>query len=217
MNDDFEATFVVDVDIDAVWEAVARHADPAADGVRQYLITGFPAFGHGHGPGALGTELEAVPGKLLRLRKVEMPCAGTEIAVTLEALEGGTRVTVVQSGFDSWFQRHRGIRDSHGHQIVRDLRLFIERGVVAPGTNWGTPIGIDHEETGTGCEVLQVSDDSLAARAGITNGDLLLTLAGVRIHDSAQLWTVQALIREGEEYEVSWVRDRELMGARVVL
>ena len=217
MNDDFEATFVVDVDVNAVWKALARPADPAGDGTRQYLIAGFPAYGHNHDPGALGTEIEAVPGQLLRVRKVEMPCAGTEIAVTLESVEGGTRVTVVQSGFDTWFQRHRGIRDSHGHQIVSDLRLFIERGVVAPGTNWGTSIGIDHEETGTGCEVLHVSDDSLAARAGVATGDLLLSVAGVRIHDSAQLWTVQSLIRRGEEYEVSWVRGRELVSAKATL
>jgi hypothetical protein len=217
VNDDFEATFVVDVDAQAVWDAVARPADPADGGTRQYLIAGFPAFGHSHGPGALGTEIEAVPGRVLRVRKVEMPCAGTEIAVTLESVEGGTKVTVVQSGFDSWFQRHRGIRDSHGHQIVRDLRLFIERGIVAPGTNWGTSIGIDHEETGTGCEVLHVSDESLASRGGLKAGDLLLSVAGVRIHDSAQLWTVQALIRKGEEYEVSWVRGRELMRAEAVL
>lgn len=217
MNDNFEATFVVDVAIDAVWDAVARKTEPAPDGTPQYLIAGFPAYGGDHEPGSLGSEIEVDPGRLLRVRKVEMPCAGTEIAVALESTGSGTRVTVVQSGFDSWFQRHRGIRDAHGHQIIADLRLFIERGVFAPGTNWGTSFGIDHEETGTGLEILGVNDDSFAARAGMTAGDLLLTVADVRIHDSAQLWTVQALLRRGEAYEVSWVRGRDVMCARATL
>ena len=144
MKDDFEATFVVEMAKDDVWEALTRQTVEADDGGSDvhYVLPGFPSFPPLDVPGARCTLVEMQAGSLLRVKKDHFPCAGTEIAVRLEQADTGTRVTVVQSGFGAFLDAvGRDTVSAHGHQIVRDLRLYLERGLTVPGTAWGPSLG----------------------------------------------------------------------------
>lgn len=217
MKNDFKATFVVDLSPEEAWSAMTRPVRGGAKSeVRQYLLPGFPGAGD-HGEGALCTEIEVDPGRLLRVRKEHEPCAGTEIAIVLEAADTGTRVSIVQSGFPAWMKDVWDVVDAHGRQIVNDFRLHLERGITVPGTVWGPSLGAATKQTGIGLEVVHVDRGGFGARAGMTAGDLLLTLRGIRIHDTQQLWTVLALSSAGDEVDASWARGRETMGATATL
>ncbi|MEE9255322.1 MAG: hypothetical protein V3U43_10325 [Pseudomonadales bacterium] len=216
MEDGFKATFVVDLSAEEAWQAMTRPVLGSADAELQRVVPGFPGVGD-HGPGALCTELEVQPGRLLRLRKEHEPCAGTEIAVVLEATDTGTRITIVQSGFGPWLKDVRDTFETHWHQIVADFRLHIERGITVPGTIWGASLGVMTKQTPTGLQIIDVSPDGFGRTAGMADGDLLLTLRGIRIHDTQQLWTILALSSTGEELDATWARGREGMQATAVL
>ena len=110
----------------------------------------------------------------------------------------------------------KGVRDTfgaHWTQIVADFRLYIERGLSVPGTAWGVSLGVQTRETPVGLEITEVSKDGFGAGAGIQPGDLLLTLRGLRVHDTVQLWTILALCEKGDRAEATWARDREKLRA----
>ncbi len=216
MSDDFEATFIVELAPKAVWDALTRRTvrKEGAD-VAHYVLAGFPSFAQLEVPGASCSVLEIEPERLLRLKKDDEPCAGTEIAITLEQSKTGTRVTVVQSGFGPFLEwAGKDTVFGHGHQIVADLRLYIERGLTVPGTNWGAQLGLRAKQTPTGLEVFAVDASSVAEGAGIRVGDLILTLRGIRIHDLQQLWTVLALTDPGSTADLSWARGDDQMSGK---
>jgi len=212
MKDGFEARFVVELDVDAVWEALASRRVEADDegGEEGYVLPAFPSLVPQALAGARGTPLAVEPGKLLRVRKAHEPCAGTEIAVALERAESGTRVTIVQSGFGPWLEKLRDTFHTHWLQIVADFRLWLERGVVAPATPWWR-VGLEADwiHTPGGLEITSVQPAGFAKRAGLQAGDLLVSLRGVRLYDTQQLWTVFALSEPGQEAQVGSVRGRE--------
>jgi hypothetical protein len=214
MKDDFEATFVVDLAPAEVWETLTRRTlerDAAQGGEVHYVLPGFPSFERLPLSGASCSPLEIQEGRLLRLKKDHQPCAGTEIAVRLEQAGTGTRVTIVQSGFGPFLDIvGRDTVFGHGHQIVRDFRLYLERGLTAPGMVWGPGLGARTKQTPTGLEVVAV-DGGFAKTAGLRAGDLLLSLRGIRLHDTQQLWTVLALTEPGASADVTWARGREAM------
>lgn len=218
MEDGFEATFVIDLSPEEAWEALTLPVLGGAEAQppNQYVVPGFPGGGD-HGEGALCTELELDPGRLLRLRKEHEPCAGTEIAVVLEAAGTGTRITIVQSGFGPWLKDVKDIFETHWHQIVADFRLHLERGIVVSGTLWGASLGAMTKQTCIGLEVTNVSPNGFGERSGMAEGDLLLTLRGIRIRDTQQLWTVLALSHAGDEVEASWARGRDHLHATAAL
>jgi hypothetical protein len=219
MEDGFEATFVVDLALEDVWQAItvpSPHTGGEA-GPMRYLIAGFPAFGADHAPGTLATELEVDPGRLLRVNKDEEPCAGTEIAIVLENADNGTRITVVQSGFGPWLTSVRDTFEAHWQQIVHDLQLFIERGIRVPGTAWGADLGAMSKQQPLGLEITAVTPGAYAERLGMEAGDLLLTLRNIRVHDTQQLWTILALSAPGDETEASWARGREVRSGSATL
>jgi len=208
MQDDFEATFVVDLTTEAVWEALTeRTVDSDEPGEVHYVLPGFPSLVPLGVVGASCTPIEVEAGRLLRVRKDHHPCAGTEIAVRLEQAESGTRITVVQSGFGSFLEIvGRDTVFAHGHQIMADLRLYLERRLTVPGTRWGAYPGAVTRQTPVGLEVVSVDTGGVAETAGLRPGDLLLTLRGIRLHDLPQLWTVLALTEAGSSVEVTWAR-----------
>jgi hypothetical protein len=214
MNDDFETTFVVELAPAEVWEALTRRT-VVADGKQHYVLPGFPSLVPLEVPGARCTPLEEKPERLLRVRKDHQPCEGTEIAVRLEQTGTGTRVTVVQSGFGAFLEiLGRDTVFAHGHQIVNDLRLYIERGVTVAGTAWGPFLGANPKQTPIGLEIESVQPASFAERVGLQPGDLLLTLRGVRIHDLQQLWTVLTLTDAAAPSEASWLRGAEVQAGK---
>jgi hypothetical protein len=214
-DDEFEATFVVDLAPVEVWETLtARTLEASAegDGEVHYVLPGFPSFEPLPIPGASCTLVEMESERLLRVKKDHHPCAGTEIVVQLEQAETGTRVTVVQSGFGPFLDfAGRDTVFGHGYQIVRDFQLFIERGLVVPGTVWGANLGARTDQAPVGLEVVRVDAGGFAEEAGMQVGDLLLTLRGIRLHDIEQLATVLALTDVGSAAEVSFARGREMI------
>jgi hypothetical protein len=217
MKDDFEATFVVELSAKAVWEALTeRTRDGGHPGEVHYVLPGFPSLPPLDVAGASCTPLEVEAGRLLRVRKDHEPCAGTEIAVRLEQAGSGTRITVVQSGFGSFLDIvGRDTVFGHGHHIVADLRLYLERRITVPGTRWGACLGASTRPTPTGLEVVSVDPGGVAESAGLRAADLLLTLRGIRLHDLPQLWTVLALTEPGSRAAVTWARGNEPMGGEV--
>ncbi len=218
MKDDFEATFVVDLAPDEVWETLTRRtlqAEPGSEAEVHYVLPGFPSFAPLPLKGASCTLIEMQVGRLLRVRKDHEPCAGTEIAVRLEQAETGTRVSVVQSGFGPFLDVvGRDTVFGHGHQIMADFRLYIERGLTVPGTVWGANLGARTRHMPVGLEIVGVDTGGFADTAGLCAGDLLLTLRGIRLHDTQQLWTVLALTEPGTTSDVSWARGREAMSGK---
>ena len=217
MKDGFEATFVVELAPDEVWEQIARRqVEMKEQGAtaEEYVLPGFPSLVPDVMPGARCSVLEVEPGRLLRVRKAVDPCAGTEIAVTLEAADTGTRVTIVQSGFGPWLDKVRDIFGTHWNQIVADFRLYLERGLTVPGTIWGASLGAPTRQTPVGLEIIAVNQGEFGERAGMQRGDLLITLRGIRVHDTQQMWTILALTEKGSSAEASWARGRELMKAQ---
>ena len=216
MKDDFEATFVVDLVPDEVWETLTtRTVQAETGGDVHYVLPGFPSFAALPLPGASCTLIEMEPGRLLRVKKDHQPCAGTEIAVRLEQAETGTRVTVVQSGFGPFLDIvGRDTVFAHGHQIMNDFRLYLERGLTVPGTVWGANLGARTQQTPVGLEILGIDAGGFAETAGLRVGDLLLTLRGIRLHDTQQLGTVLALTEAGTSADVSWARGRDAMSGK---
>ena len=56
-------------------------------------------------------EVDVEHQKGLTVRKLDQPCAGTLIAITFEHLDTGSRIHVVQSGFDEAFVKVAGDGD----------------------------------------------------------------------------------------------------------
>ena len=216
MKDEFEATFVVELGPAAVWEALTRRTvEGETEGDVHYVLPGFPSLVPLGIMGASCTPLEVEAEHLLRVKKDHHPCAGTEIVVRLEQAETGTRITVVQSGFGPFLDIvGQDTVFGHGHQIMADFRLYIERGLTVPGTVWGANLGAQLRHTPVGLEIVSVESGGFAESAGICPGDLLLTLRGIRLHDLGQLWTVLALTEGGNTAVATWARGREAMDGK---
>lgn len=216
--DGFERTFTVDLAPDDVWQAVARPvpdaAQPEAGGAAtHYLLPGFEAR---------CSVLEQDVGRLLRVRKDEEPCSGTEIVVRLEHAGSGTKVTVVQSGFGPWLP---DVIETFGmvwNMIVADLKLYLERRISIKTHLFSQPppslgLGCKTQDELSGLTVAQVEADGFAARAGIRQGDLLLELNGARLLNELQLMDLMRMCSAGSELQVRWARGRDLMQGRASL
>ncbi len=70
-------------------------------------------------------------------------------------------------------------------------------------------LGAQTKETGTGLEIVSVDASGFGESAGMQPGDLLLTLRGLRVHDTVQLWTILALTERGNSAEATFARGRE--------
>lgn len=209
MSDAFDAAFDVERPIHAVWNACRLPADAEPPACR---IPGFPSF---DGPGCAATIIELEPQRLLRVRKDDEPCAGTEIEIRLgPATAGGwpTRVSIRQSGFAPTLLALGDLARIHWRHIVADFHLYLTHEVAVPGTVWGD-FGAALRQTPIGLELDDLASGGLAARCGMKPGDLLLTIGDIRIQSIEQLWTVLALSRGGEETAVAWIRDARAMGS----
>ena len=156
------------------------------------------------------------PQQLLRVRKDDEPCAGTEIEIHISpATAGGwpTRVSVRQSGFAPWLLAAGDVALAHWRHIVADFHLYLAHEVTVPGTVWGE-IGAGLRQTPIGLELTDVTD-GLAARCGMQAGDVLLTIAEIRVHTIEQLWTVLALRTAEEDVSVTWARNGRRLSATV--
>ena len=210
MSRAFESVFDVERPLHAVWEACRLPTDNAPPACR---IPGFPSL-DGQ-PGCAATVIDSAPQQSLRVRKDDEPCAGTEIAIHLSpATAGGwpTRVHVRQSGFPSWLLAAGDVVEAHWRHIAADFHLYLVHEVTVPGTVWGE-MGAALKQTPIGLELADLTDGGLAARCDMQPGDVLLTIAGIRIHTIEQLWTVLALVDSRRETAIAWVREGRWMTA----
>ncbi|MCY3810374.1 MAG: hypothetical protein OXH15_01075 [Gammaproteobacteria bacterium] len=213
MSKAFESVFDVERPVHAVWEACRLPTDDAHPGCR---IPGFPSL-DGQ-PGCAATVIDSAPQQLLRVRKDDEPCAGTEIVIQVSpATAGGwpTRVSVRQSGFAPWLLAAGDVVEAHWRHIVADFHLYLVHEVTVPGTVWGE-IGAALRQTPIGLEIANLTDGGLARRCGMQCGDVLLTMAGIRIQTIEQLWTVLAFVDSRRETAIAWVRDGRRMTANSV-
>jgi hypothetical protein len=210
---EFEVTFVVATDADGAWKALEGLQVGRVDGdarPRRWWLPGFEST---------GTEVVVEPARRLTVRKDASPCAGTLIALAFEHAGTGTRITVVQSGFEDAFLRGAGEAFwIAADQIAADLRLFFTAGVL--GGRHGRPwafLGCDATATPLGIELLAVQDGAWASRVGLVPGDVLLTLAGAPLTTLRDYVTVQRIVAPGDDLAATWARGGRHMGATAPL
>ncbi|MBS05364.1 MAG: hypothetical protein CMQ24_22060 [Gammaproteobacteria bacterium] len=202
--DGFRRSFVVDLDASDVWSAIARPATDTDDALAFHL-PGFEA-------NCTGFEVDV--SRLLRVRKAEEPCKGTEIVVQLEATDTGTRVTVTQSGFGPWLADLIEPFTQVWHGIVADLKLYIETGVSIRTHLFDekpprVALGCATMDAISGVQVTSVEADGYAVAVGIEVGDLLVALNGSRALFGLQLTEMLRLCEPGQTLEATWVRGRK--------
>ena len=198
------AVFNVERPLHEVWEACSSRG--AGGNCR------IPAFPSPAGDGCAATVLESVPQRLLRARKDDVPCAGTEIEIRMDpATAAGwpTRVTLRQSGFPPVFDSAREIFDAHFRQIAANFHLYLERRIDLD-SSVPHDFGASLVPTPVGLEVRATTAGGFAERCGMVAGDLLLTLGGVRIHSIGELWAVLGAQSQCR-IAVTWARGRERM------
>jgi hypothetical protein len=216
MKDGFKATFSVEVAPEEVWPALARKTeDPGQSAIDSPIGTQVWLPGYE----MTGELLDVIPGRRLLLRKDAEPCKGTEILITLEDADSGTKVTIVQSGFGARFDLALKGLEIGWDYIVKDFALYLETGVIAHRhlDGWGGPLGAEMKETASGLVVTRVSSKLPAGRAGLQPGDRLLTLAGATVVNTRDLMVAWRTQRGATSVEFAWVRSRQRMSARASL
>lgn len=207
----FEAGFEIEGAPNQHWtalEALQASATDRSEG--QWYLPGFEST---------GTALDVDPGRWLRVRKDTFPCEGTTIEISFEPADPGTAIRVVQRDFDPDFLEHAG--DSFwmaAEHIAADFELFFRFGV--QGGRHARPwswTGWRSRATSMGIEVFEVHDGTYAARVGLAPGDIVLTLAGAPLLTERDLATVLRVVGQGDEVEVTWVRDGQHHTARTCL
>jgi hypothetical protein len=156
-----------------------------------------------------GAEVDLEHQQRLTVRKVDQPCADTLIAITFEHEGTGTRIRVVQSGFDEAFVRTAG--DSfwiHAEHIFADLHLLFAAGVIARRAwrPWA-PLGVAVTDEPFGLRVAGVGPGTWAERVGLKAGDVLLTAAGAPLYTTRELGVIERVVRAGDDVVGTWARD----------
>jgi hypothetical protein len=207
----FEHQFEVNDPPEAAWRRMTDAQPPdLASTPRQWWLPGFDSTGE---------EIEVDAPRTLTVRKDTMPCADTTIRITFEHTATGTRITVVQSGFDEGFIAGAGVSFWIGAaQIGVDAELFFTTGV--KGGRHGRPfafLGCGTTVTPVGLAVDWVMPDTYAARAGYKSGDLMLTVAGAPIVGERDLVTVSRMVQQGSDLTSTLARGGERLDCTAVL
>jgi len=198
--DHFEATFVLSIDRATAWTRLTEHPIESPSGADRYWLPGFDSA-------VTATEQES--GTELRVTKDDEPCAGTDIVVTLDVTDTGTRITVVQSRFGDWMPPLYDTMAVGWRHIVADLQTYLCTGAHARRhfRPW-FDLGADVTATAGGLRISNVRADTLAHRLGLHDDDLLVVLAGAPVSGHDDLVTVlRVLDHRPGEIEAEWVRD----------
>jgi hypothetical protein len=199
-RDRFESTFVIEIDRDTAWARLTEHPIDSSTDRKQYWLPGFDST---------ATVTDEDTGTRLQLTKDDEPCAGTDIVVTLDDEQGGTRITVVQSRFGDWLPALYDTMAVGWRHIVADLQTYLCTGAHARRhlRAWGD-LGADVTPTAGGLRVSGVRSETLADRLGFHDDDLLVVLAGAPVSTHDDLLTVlRAISGEDKTVEAEWVRD----------
>jgi len=193
-----ETTFEISATSAEAWKALEglrmRAGEPG-----EWWIPGFDCR---------GAEIDVEPERRLTVRKVEQPCADSVIDITFEHLDSGTRIRVVQSGFDEAFVKFVGEAFfTHSAHIYADMHVFFATGVVARRAwlPW-ISLGLAVRAEPLGLRVIAVHPGMWAERAGLQADDILLTLAGAPLYTPSDLGVVERIVRPGDDVAGTWLR-----------
>jgi hypothetical protein len=201
-TDRFHASFRLRIDRDTAWHRLT--AEEAGSDVPAHLwLPGFDSQ---------VTVVDAAAPDRLRATKDDEPCAGTDIVVTLEDEDTGTRVHVTQSRFGDWLPTRYEIMSVGWRYIVADLQIYLATGVHARRhlRPWGD-LGAEATAIDGGVSIDGVREGTLAHRLGLTSGDLLVTLAGAPVASLDDLVTVLRVLDATTRPDAEWVRSGALM------
>jgi uncharacterized protein YndB with AHSA1/START domain len=226
MSRSFERTFSVNAPVDRAWAAFTDPRQREAwseETVAAFEATpgGRVAFMiYGHGESVVEGKVEEVEVNR-RIRWTEGPGLlpwPTEITVTFESIETGTRITVVQAGFA---EGPEGDNELEGHRrgwdrILADLALYLETGIAFPRFNPRPRFGLVVRHVAAGMEVVEAVPGSFAERVGMRPGDILLQLGEVGVYDMVELWVLGKAFGVGD-LEAVWARAGELCRATATL
>lgn len=171
-----------------------------ASGLDEWWLPGFACR---------GAEVDVEAPHRLTVRKLDEPCAGTLITVTFEHTGTGSRVRVVQSGFDAAFVAAGGEAFwTHADHLAADLHLFLATGAdVSRAWRPWAPLGVGATNEPFGLRVEHVQPGSWADRVGVRAHDVLLTIAGAPLYDPGELGVVERIVHAGDEITATWARD----------
>jgi len=195
--DGFEVSFVVATPRAEAWKRLEELHD------EQWYIPGVEAP---------AVEVEVEPERKLRARKAVEPCKDTEIVITFEDEDTGTRITFVQTGFGDGFAAMRPWLEAGWWAIRADLYAFFEHGVRLRrhARPWAS-IGCGVSETLGGLVVRGVEPGGFAEQAGMVDGDLIVTLSGSPIVNVRELSVLMRAFKPGAEMSVTYLRGDELL------
>ncbi len=220
MGAKYERTFVVAVPVAKAWAAFVdeqeREAWMGGRGERMNEPASLDAFEQG--------EMKAVDSELHHRFTIAQRPGGLdgwfEMTVTFQEVSSGTQISIVRSGFgDSEAWRHYAESTNGGwDELIADLVLYLETGVRGlRHISFRSGLGATTRQTSAGVLVTYVVPGGFAEHASIRRGDLLLWLNGAPVFRVSDL---AALIREhtpGDEIEVEYVRNGEVLRGRAAL
>jgi uncharacterized protein YndB with AHSA1/START domain len=198
-------TFEYTAPIDEVWRAFYETDEPQ--------VWNNPIKGDAYiSAGATEVEVtEVEPGHAVRWSESEGDDR-IEMTVTLEAIEGSTRLTITRSGFgsgDAWTDKHSA-RLLGWDDALHDLGVFLESGLVMRRIHeWKSAFAVSLIEVPGGLRAGATLEGGFAAQAGLRPGDLVIRIAGVPVFRRSDQWFVQRMYRPGDIVSIDYVRDGE--------
>lgn len=144
----------------------------------------------------------------------------TEVTVTLEQEDTGTKVTVTQAGFgegEDWAAHIENV-GLGWWQTMATLDLYLRTGVVYDRFfTFTSGIGVVTEEQLAGPVVASVFPDSYGTKTGLQAGDIIVKLGAAPVFTRSDIWMFTREHAMGEQVEVTYVRDGELRTATAEL
>lgn len=211
-TDRYRAEFVVEQDLSGVWAALERIDEATGQPCWLDVWPRFP------GESSTGEVERVVEREFIQAHKHSEPCKGSTIALRMESRGKQTALCVEQADLPEWVQHAVDMFVIGGDQIVADLVLYLESGVVLSrhGMPWAFP-GFTVTEVGSGLAVAEVLPGTFAARVGLQPADRLVCLGDAPVFNQDGLQALLRILRANTEVSVQWVRAGELMQASAQL
>jgi len=184
------------------WDADVWEIDLRAGGATHWKI----------GPlESTGRVDEVVPEQLFRQTDLTGPHANSEITVTFEEVDEGTRVTITHAGFGDG-EEWQGALESTSFgwgQAIADLFAYLETGVRPErfNTNLLSNPGMVVIDTPAGLRVKRTEPAGFAEQVGLKEGDLVLTVAGAPVFTTPEMWVILRLYKPGDKVAVDYISD----------
>ena len=222
MTSTYRRTFTVAVPVARAWQAFTEPAELTAwfaPSVARFEAEPGGSLEFSVGDARAEGRIEEIePERRIRWSQGPGMLPGTtEVTVVFEAVEHGTRIAITHAGFGDgrdW------IDELQAHTLgwdrcITDLVLYLERGIRRPRAHARrSRFGLVTLDTSAGVEVVEVVPGSFADQAGLAAGDLVLELDRAGVYDRSDLWLLAGEHGPGDELEVVYARDREVLRGR---